>query len=239
MKIIKLLSLVTLLVSTYGCVPFDKIYSHDFNSGYFKLKSNGSKPEKIYLNLTEDSLFVYPVINKNKSVVLDTIGIRADKISSVSQGSSIYQSTFIKTSADVDLSTVIVKYRPAVANVQSQLNSNVNGILYAGFRKDFFRIKSHTSPLRDLNTFIRHTGFDFGFFAGIGITPVNPTVTMNRTTQEYDGIVFQKGISVFGTFENMSIGIALGFDNLLDNNKNIWIYNQKPWIGIVLGIANF
>jgi hypothetical protein len=239
MKIIKLSGLAILLFSTYSCVPFDKIYSHEFNSGYFKLKSYGSKPEKIYLNLTEDSLFVYPVIKNNKSVISDTAGIRADKISSVSPGSDFYQSTFIKTSADVDLSTVIVKYRPAVANVQSQLNSNVNAILYAGFRKDFFRIKSHTSPIRDLNTFIRHTGFDFGFFAGIGITPVNPTVTMNRTTQEYDGIVFQKGISVFGTFENMSIGIALGFDNLLDNNKNIWIYNQKPWIGIVLGIANF
>lgn len=239
MKIIKLSGLAILLFSTYSCVPFDKIYSHDFNSGYFKLKTYSPKPEKIYLDLTEDSLIVYPVVGKEKSVLSDTSEIMAYKISSIRPGSNLYKSTFIKTSADVDLSTVIVKYRPAVANVQSQLNSNVNGILYAGFRKDFFRIKSHTSPLRDLNTFIRHTGFDFGLFAGIGITPVNPTVTMNRTTQEYDGIVFQKGISVFGTFETMSIGIALGFDNLLDNNKNIWIYNQKPWIGIVLGIANF
>jgi len=62
---------------------------------------------------------------------------------------------------------------------------------------------------------------------------------MNKTFQEYDGIVFQKGVSVFATYENMSVGIALGFDNLMDHNKGIWIYNNKPWIGIVIGIANF
>ncbi len=33
--------------------------------------------------------------------------------------------------------------------------------------------------------------------------------------------------------------LAAGFDNLLDNNKSIWIYNNKPWFGIMLGIANF
>jgi hypothetical protein len=230
---------MTILFSAFGCVPFDKIYSHDFNSGFFKLKTFGLKPEKIYLSLKEDSLVVYPLLLKDKSILSDTSTIRVDKISSVGPGSYFYNSTFIKTSADVDLSTVLLKYRPAVADVQSQLNANINGIFYAGFRKDFFRIKSHLSPLREINTFVRHTGFDFGLFAGIGITPVNPTVTRNRTTREYDGIVFQKGISVFVTFEDMSVGLALGFDNLLDNNKDIWIYNQKPWIGIAIGIANF
>lgn len=48
-----------------------------------------------------------------------------------------------------------------------------------------------------------------------------------------------KGFSVFGTYENMSVGFAIGFDNLIGHDKSIWIYNQKPWIGLVLGIANF
>jgi hypothetical protein len=126
-----------------------------------------------------------------------------------------------------------------MADVPPQLNANANGILYAGYRKDFFKIKSHPAQLHNKNAILRHTGFDFGLFAGIGISPVNSTVTSNFTSQEYDGIVFQKGASVFFTFENMSVGLALGFDNLLDKNKSAWIYNQKPWLGIVLGIANF
>jgi len=222
-----------------GCVPFDKIYSHEFNSGFFKLKTPGSRPEKIYLSVKEDSLIVYPLRNKDMSVLPDTSTIQTFNISSFKPGSYYYNRTFIKTSADIDLSTVLLKYRPTVANVQPQLSANLNGILYAGFRKDFFRVKSHISPLNEISPFLRHTGFDLGLFAGIGITPINPTVTMDRTIQEYDGIVFQKGISAFVTFEDMSIGLALGFDNLLDNNKNIWIYNQKPWIGLVIGIANF
>lgn len=139
----------------------------------------------------------------------------------------------------MDLSTVPIKFRPAQGDVPSQLNATVNGVLYAGFRKDFFKIITHTSELNETYSFIRQTGFDFGPFAGIGITFVNPTVTMNQTVQEYDGVVFQKGIAAFLTYENMSVGIALGFDNLIDKNKTTWIYNQKPWIGIVIGVANF
>jgi hypothetical protein len=37
----------------------------------------------------------------------------------------------------------------------------------------------------------------------------------------------------------MSVGLAIGFDNLVDKNKSVWIYNQKPYIGLVIGIANF
>ncbi|MCX6334664.1 MAG: hypothetical protein NT092_10220 [Bacteroidia bacterium] len=239
MKIIKLLCLLAILLMAAGCAPFDKIYSHEFDSGYYKLKSEGSESVKIYLNLKEDSLAVYPVMTNRKIALLDTSAILSARISSVKPGNYFYNSLFIRTSPDIDLSTVLLKFRPEAADVQSQLSANVNGIFYAGYRKDFFRVKSHLSPLRDINTFIRHTGLDFGLFAGIGITPVNPTTTMNQTAQEYDGVVFQKGVSIFGTFENMSVGLALGFDNLLDNNKDIWIYNWKPWIGIAIGIANF
>ncbi|MDP4222817.1 MAG: hypothetical protein Q8868_05830 [Bacteroidota bacterium] len=222
-----------------GCVPFDKIYSHEFNSGYFNLKSSGLAPQKIYIDINGDSLSVYPVIQEGKESIPDKSGLRGTRIEKVLPGNFLYGSTFVKTSADVDLSTVILKFRPAAKGVASQLNSNVNGLFYIGFRKDFFRFKASASPVKEITPFIRHTGFDFGLFGGIGITPVNPTVTMNRTIQEYDGIVFQKGIAFFATYESLSVGIALGFDNLLNPDRKIWIYNQKPWLGIVLGIANF
>jgi len=239
MKIVNLIVLIVIFILSPGCVPFDKIYSHDLNDGYFKLRSSGKKPENIYLNITDDSLKFYSVQKENKFRLSDTSAHSGVNLKSFVPGNDLYNSTIVKTSADIDLSTVILKLRPASENVPSQLSTNVNGILYAGFRKDFFKLKSSFSELNEMSSFIRHTGFDFGFFTGIGITPVTPTTTMNRTIQEYDGIVFQKGVSVFVTYENMSIGLALGFDNLLDQNKAIWIFNNKPWLGLVLGIANF
>jgi len=239
MKIVKLIILIVIFILSPGCVPFDKIYSHDFNDGYFKLRSSGKKPENIYLNITDDSLKLYSVQKENKFRLSDTSARSGVNLKSIVPGNDLYNSTIVKTSADFDLSTVILKLRPASENVPSQLSTNVNGILYAGFRKDFFKLKSSFSELNEMSSFIRHTGFDFGFFIGIGITPVTPTTTMNRTILEYDGIVFQKGVSVFVTYENMSVGLALGFDNLLDQNKAIWIFNNKPWLGLVLGIANF
>jgi hypothetical protein len=238
-RIFGLICLALIYIVIPGCSPFDKIYSHEFGSGYFKLKGPGVVPGKVYLEAEGDSLIVYPAAGKGNSLAPNLSSPQWTTISSISPGGYLYNNTFVKTSADIDLSTVLLKYRPHEGNVPPQLSYNVNGVFYIGFRKDFFKITSHVSAANVRNTFIRHTGFDFGPFAGIGITPVNPTVTMGRTIQEYDGIVFQKGFAIFGTFENMSVGISLGFDNLLDKNRSIWIYNQKPWIGLLIGIANF
>lgn len=226
------------LILLSGCVPFDKIHSHEFRTGYYDLKKKGEAPQKVYMELHDDSADMYPVIT-GKYKLPDTRKIEVIDLELVNPQNSMYDAVFRRTSLDVDLSTVLLKYRPSAGNVPPQLNANVNGSIYAGFRKDFFKLKSSISRLNEMSTSIRHAGFDFGVFAGIGITPVNPTVTMERTVQEYDGIVFQKGIAVFGSYENMSVGIALGFDNLMDRNRSIWIFNNKPWIGIMLGIANF
>lgn len=239
MRIIRHIIWLTIIFLEAGCAPFDKIYSHDFDDGYFRLKSPGEKPQNVYLNLADDSIEVFPVINDKKNGLPDTVNYFMIDMYSIKPGESFYGNTFIRTSADFDLSTVLLKFRPSAGNVPPQLCAHVNGVLYAGYRKDYFKIKSSYSRLHEISSFIRHTGVDFGFFAGIGITPVNPTVTMDRITQEYDGIVFQKGVSVFATYENMSVGIALGFDNLLDKNKDIWVFNNKPWLGLMLGIANF
>ena len=37
-------------------------------------------------------------------------------------------------------------------------------------------------------------------------------------------------------FNNITAGLALGFDNLLDKNKKIWIYENKYWIGLTFGL---
>jgi hypothetical protein len=236
---ISFLIIGVILLAITGCAPFDKIYSHEFCSGYYKLKGPDLIPKKIYLETNGDTIKTYAASGKGKSLAPDLSFYRRATLSSVSPGSYLYNSTFVRTGPDIDLSTVLLKFRPHAGDVPSQLSTNVNGIFYIGFRKDFFRMTSHLSPANIRSTFIRHTGFDFGPFAGIGITPVTPTTTMFRTTQEYDGMVFQKGFAIFGTIENMSVGLSIGFDNLLNKNSNIWVFNNKPWFGIIIGIANF
>ncbi len=230
---------VTAFLLVSGCAPFDEIYSHEFSSGYFKLKRTDASSENVYLKETDDSLIVYPVTCTGSSKKIELSLPRVEHIANIGPGEYLYNSTFVKTSPDIDLSSVVLKFRPAAANVPPQLNANVNGVIYTGFRKDYFKIKVKPSWIDEELPYIRQTGFDFGIFAGIGITPVNPTVTGSGTMLEYDGIIFQKGFSVFATYEHISVGLALGFDNLLDHNKSVWIYNNKPWIGLVLGIANF
>jgi hypothetical protein len=80
-------------------------------------------------------------------------------------------------------------------------------------------------------------GYDFGVFAGPGVTLINPLTTLNRVTEEYSGMIMQMGIAGFIESNMASFGLSLGFDTLLNPDRKIWIYNKKLWIGFVVGIA--
>ena len=239
MKVCNLLILTLITLLSFSCASLEKISRHDFDSGYFKLKTPEARSTDIYVNLIEDSVTVYQTTLKGKSKVPDLPSSQGITISNIKPGSFLYNATFVKKSVDFDLSTVITKYRPTSSGVPNQLSYNINAIFYLGLRKDFYMIKSHLSPLKTCKSNIRQIGFDAGFFAGVATTPINTTVTNSQILLEYDGIVFQKGIAAFFTIERMSVGIALGFDNLLDKNSRVWVFNQKPWLGLILGIANF
>ena len=234
-----LILIVIIAFSLAGCTPLEKISRHDFDSGYYIQKSSGNKPENIYLNLKDDTITIYDVRGKGRKKEPDLASARFIGISEIGSGTLLYKNTFIRKSVDFDLSTVALKYRPETATVPNQLSYNVNALIYTGLRRDFFVVRTHTSPIKKHSTSIRQVGIDAGFLAGIGITPVNPTVTGNIISQEYDGFFFQKGIGVFFTLERLSLGLSAGFDNLIDKNSKIWIYDQRPWFGVVLGLANF
>jgi hypothetical protein len=239
MKISKIPVLLLIVLLSYSCVSIERIARHDFNSNYFKLKTEGNEPRSIYADVSGDSITIYPVIFEGNLKQPDTNHPVSFNLMNVKTGDNFSRSTFVYKSVDIDLSTILFKYRPEKQGVPGQLNFNLNGAIYTGIRRDFYRITPYKSPLKVETSYINHIGFDAGFFAGIGTTAVNPTVTLNKIDQEYDGLVFQKGIAAFITFGNFSVGLACGFDNLLDKNKSVWIYNQKPYLGIVIGIANF
>lgn len=239
MKLFYIIILFVLVILATACGTVDKIARHDFYTAYYNLKTDNTPVKKVYVDMYEDSLNVYDVIYIDGNKAPDTSSMKPVAIRTIEKGNYLYNSTFRRNSFDIDLTMALLKYRPPQKNVPGQLNANLNAALYAGLRKDYFHVVSKSSPLDKIHSELKHFGFDAGLFAGIGITPVNSTVTNNNTELEYDGIVFEKGVAVYFGIDFLTFGISLGFDNLLDTNHKYWIYNQKPWIGLMLGVANF
>jgi hypothetical protein len=46
----------------------------------------------------------------------------------------------------------------------------------------------------------------------------------------------EKGIAGIIGINNFTLGLAVGFDNLLDKNKKVWVYQGKPWLGLAFGL---
>jgi hypothetical protein len=234
-----LLSLAGLVIlSIQGCAPIGSIAVHEFGTGFYDLKTGNGESSKVYAEVNEDSLVVYK-IKTGVPKVPDPASGQGITINKVDTGNFFFNSTFVKSSIEFDISTILTKMRPPASGVPVQMNANLNALAYIGTRKDYYTLKSHTTVMNRSTSYIKQYGFDVGIFAGIGITPINPTVTNDKTSLEYDGIVFQKGIAAFLTVDYISIGIAVGFDSLIGNDSELWIYHNKPYIGLALGIANF
>ncbi|MEJ7740732.1 MAG: hypothetical protein WKF97_25220 [Chitinophagaceae bacterium] len=65
---------------------------------------------------------------------------------------------------------------------------------------------------------------------------MNPWVTNNQLTSEYDGAVVPYGVTALFAFNSFTSGVAIGIDHLLDRNRKFWIYRGRPWVGVTLGL---
>ncbi len=65
---------------------------------------------------------------------------------------------------------------------------------------------------------------------------MSPHVTIERISQEYDGLIWSKGLAAIVGLNNVTAGVVLGWDHLLDRNRSLWIYQGKPWIGLAFGL---
>lgn len=150
---------------------------------------------------------------------------------------SAYESwTFYRTEVDVDVFTLPFKIRPAQAGLPPQLNSNFNAALYVGRRLDFHRYRwqpvTPTFGVRKL----RSQGFGYGLFTGIGSATINDLVTNNRVPYEYEGVILDIGLAAIYDARIFNVGFAIGLDNLMDPNRQAWIYQRQPWFGVLFGL---
>ncbi len=214
-----------------SCSALEKASDHGFNSGYYTFGS-GTSATKVYVDVTDDTIAVFNR-HENRVDSIAFLSISRDKPENV----PLNPLKFKKQSLDIDITTIMLKYRPSVYGLPSQLISELNLAMYAGWRFDNHKLTNKISPtgkhyLKDTNL-----GYDFGVFAGPGTTIINPFTTNNRFTNEYSGMILQTGIAGFLESDFASFGIAVGIDKLLNGDKNIWIYNNKPWIGFIVGIS--
>lgn len=230
----------TLLGGTLGlllltsCSIFRKSAKTDFVDGYYLQKTTEAKT-KVYVDLVEEDIRVFPTTQSTQGIKIDTSSFCTVYKPALNTHFTI-EPYFTKHSFDIDFLTIPLKYRPAKGDVPVQLNANLNGAAYFGYRTDTYHLDYVPNPFGVSQREVDHIGFSCGVFFGVGNSFISPTTTNNNINQEYDGLVWSKGIAGIFALNKVTLGVALGFDKLVDSNKDVWLYQNKPWLGIAFGL---
>lgn len=227
------ITLALLVITICSCGIIRNSPKKSFSDGFYTQTINNTK-SVVYVDVADDILYIMPT-SKNNHFRIDTSQpyrmYPKEMKDTLIQGASFGKSIF-----DVDFLTIPIKFRPAQKNVPLQLNTNLNGAVYLGYRMDKYNVRYMINPLQKSERIINHYGFSLGIFTGLGNTAMTPTTTDNRIAIEYDGVVWTKGIAGIIGINNFTVGLAIGFDTLLDENNNNWIYKNRPWFGLAFGL---
>ena len=230
------LFVLTSVICFCSCQPLKQSSKYGFNEGYYKSRLYHKKLKSLYIVPSEDSIKVYSVKYLHKKSI-DTVSALKIAFPSNQQPKNFSEYIFRQNTFDVDVLTILFKYRPSVSGFPNQFNTSIlNGALYLGYRTDIFKLNYKKSPLNVYKRNITHYGFSMGIFTGIGASRIDEYVTQNTLNIEYDGFINPSGIAAIIAIDKLSFGLMLGFDHLLDKNHNHWIYQGKPWVGLSVGL---
>jgi hypothetical protein len=189
----------------------------------------------VYITPGDDSVRVYSV--HPSTGIVDTaaqVRIFPEEEAATSAPTNFY---FKQNTLDIDLLSILIKYRPTVAGFPNQFNTSIlNGAFYLGYRSDVYHLRYKKTPFSTYKREVTHYGLSMGLFTGLGASQVDPFVTLNRVDIEYEGLVNPTGIAAFLAFNKLSFGLMVGVDHLLDKNRKRWIYQGKPWLGLGIGL---
>lgn len=142
----------------------------------------------------------------------------------------------VQHSFDVDLLTIPLKYRPAAADLQPQLETQVSAALYLGRRTDRYRYHYPNDRFSRLEREERHLGLSFGAIGGMGGASVGPGSSGGRIGVDYVGVVGSYGVAVIGAVDRASLGITVGRDHLLNSDARHWVHDGALWLGFAFGL---
>jgi hypothetical protein len=218
-----------------GCGFLQSSPKYRFSEGYYKSRLFHKKEKNVYVLPSEDTIKIYTA----KSLGKDSVDpVRSLKVAFLPDKKPLQFPTyrFYKNTLDVDVLSILFKYRPAVGGFPRQFNTTLNGAVYLGYRNDSYHLSYCQTPFRVFRRRITHFGYSFGVFTGFGSSRIDPFVTNNNIAIEYDGVVNLSGVAFIVGVNNLSLGITGGVDYLLDQNRKFWVNHQKPWFGLSVGL---
>jgi hypothetical protein len=230
--IFKTTYLFIIVLCLYSCSIIEKSSVHSFDDGYYLVSTDSFQNKKLYVSISEEEIVGHTTNEEGVKEDQHTFRFQMNE-----PNQPIGKISFKKSSLDIDISSVLLKYRPSVYGLPAQLTTDFNLALYGGWRKDMYQIFYETSPIGTKNLKQNHRGYDVCFFAGVGNTLVGPFSTRSVVTDEYNGLILQSGIAGFLETGFASFGLAGGVDQLTGPNGKDWIYQRKWWIGFMIGIA--
>ncbi len=219
-----------------SCSALQQGLTHGLVDGHYRSIADGDPPRRVYLLVAGDSLTAHPVTGTAGGRTIDTTARTVHHLPPAPAEGPCPRRSFVKHGVDLDLMYVLMKFRPAAAGVPPQLNTDLNGAVYLGYRTDRFTLACTADPLGRQRRTLRERGFDAGGFLGIGATPMNATVTREAIAIEYTGLVITAGVGVFTSIGRLGFGLTAGVDHLPDTNGPHWIYQNAPWLGLSVGV---
>ena len=217
-----------------GCETIKQSSKYQFTEGYYRIRLQ-NRPEKVYVLNGSDSIKVYKEKDLKMSRIDSTKAITI-AFPSTQKPAQFESHQFRRNTFDLDVLSVLFKYRPSVRDFPPQFNATFNGAIYIGYRIDAYKLSYTATPLHIFKRTITHYGYSFGLFTGFGTARIDEFDTNNSISIEYDGLVNLSGFAAILAVDKLSFGLTLGADHLLDKNKKVWVNNGKPWIGLSIGL---
>ncbi len=206
-----------LLIS--GCGTSRDAHKYQLTDDVYLYRQKGERYQKAWVYIKNDTISILSY--QHPDLVL--------------QPKTNVDQLFLKRTFDVDVMTVAFKYRPATTNLPRQLTTDFNGNVFVGYRLDRFKVSFTRTPL-GTSTKYRHRGITAGVFGGIGATSVTSSTTNNHTNDEYTGFVLSRGAALMIGLNNLTVGFGVGWDYITDRDKAVWIYQNKAWYGLTVGL---
>jgi len=193
---------------------------HGLTDGRYDSKQADGRFKKVDLYVDDEDSVNIKIFDQSKPVGLNPL-----------QPLYLRKGTF-----DFDAMTVPFKFRPGSSQLPRQLDTDFNGNIYLGYRVDRFRITYQNTPIGQRQK-IKQIGFSVGVFGGLGSTFVSPWTTSDPAfSEEYNGFILSRGFALLVGVNNLTFGLGVGWDYLTDRDKGIWIYQNKPWYGLTVGL---
>ena len=228
--------LAILLVTMFlfsSCETLKESSKYKFSDGFYKTVNNGHK-ETVYVLAGTDTMKEYtrPSLRSTKMDTVKSVSL----LFPAKKTNDFKDRIFKQASFDLDVLTVLFKYRPPAGGFPPQFNATFNGAVFVGYRTDIYKLSYQETPLHDYKRRTSHYGYSMGLFTGLGTARIDEYVTNNALTIQYDGLVNLTGIAIILAADKLTAGITIGEDHLLDQNKNLWVNNRKVWIGLSIGL---